>query len=153
MRDYCASWSSSHLQYLCFVLWHGRCSTGCPSIQQCTAEIASHFLLPSILAEIVNLVNNLANDTSVKAFEKRRWVVFARYKIIDAFDHILKLELQLQTIIESLGFFLLSLYIFHFNVFLCFLNFVAVLHLETYLCHSLWSRTSATLPAPQGASF
>nr|XP_046248822.1 KICSTOR complex protein SZT2 isoform X2 [Scatophagus argus] len=43
---------------------------GCPSIQQCTAEIASHFLLPSILAEIVNLVSSLASDTAVKAFEK-----------------------------------------------------------------------------------
>ncbi|XP_039985268.1 KICSTOR complex protein SZT2 isoform X7 [Xiphias gladius] len=43
---------------------------GCPSIQQCTAEFASHFLLPSILAEIVNLVSSLASDTTVKAFEK-----------------------------------------------------------------------------------
>ncbi|KAK5869415.1 hypothetical protein PBY51_024133 [Eleginops maclovinus] len=43
---------------------------GCPSIQQCTADVASHFLLPSILAEIVNLVSSLANDTTVKAFEK-----------------------------------------------------------------------------------
>ncbi|XP_032381667.1 KICSTOR complex protein SZT2 isoform X2 [Etheostoma spectabile] len=43
---------------------------GCPSIQQCTAEMASHFLLPSILAEIVNLVSSLASDTTVKAFEK-----------------------------------------------------------------------------------
>ncbi|XP_034562983.1 KICSTOR complex protein SZT2 [Notolabrus celidotus] len=43
----------------------------CPSIQQCTAEIASHFLLPSVLAEIVTLVSSLASDTTVKAFEKR----------------------------------------------------------------------------------
>ncbi|XP_067370627.1 KICSTOR complex protein SZT2 isoform X3 [Channa argus] len=43
---------------------------GCPSIQQCTAEIASHFLLPSILAEVVSLVSSLASDTTVKAFEK-----------------------------------------------------------------------------------
>ncbi|XP_023249147.1 KICSTOR complex protein SZT2 [Seriola lalandi dorsalis] len=43
---------------------------GCPSIQQCTAEIASHFLLPSILAEIGSLVSSLASDTAVKAFEK-----------------------------------------------------------------------------------
>ncbi|XP_041861304.1 KICSTOR complex protein SZT2 isoform X2 [Melanotaenia boesemani] len=43
---------------------------GCPSIQQCMAEIASHFLLPSILVEIVNLVSSLASDTTVKAFEK-----------------------------------------------------------------------------------
>uniref|UniRef100_A0A3Q3WHT0 SZT2 subunit of KICSTOR complex n=1 Tax=Mola mola TaxID=94237 RepID=A0A3Q3WHT0_MOLML len=45
---------------------------GCPSIQQCTAEIASQFLLPSILAEIVNLVSLLASDTTVKVFEKTR---------------------------------------------------------------------------------
>ncbi|XP_071387127.1 KICSTOR complex protein SZT2 [Centroberyx affinis] len=43
---------------------------GCPSIQQCTAEIASQFLLPSILTEIVNLVSSLASDTTVKVFEK-----------------------------------------------------------------------------------
>ncbi|XP_028301054.1 KICSTOR complex protein SZT2 isoform X3 [Gouania willdenowi] len=43
---------------------------GCPSIQQCTAEIASHFLLPSVLAEMVNLVSSMASDTSVKAFER-----------------------------------------------------------------------------------
>ncbi|XP_036969602.1 KICSTOR complex protein SZT2 isoform X3 [Acanthopagrus latus] len=44
---------------------------GCPSIQQCTAEIASHFLLPSILSEIVHLVTFLASDTTVKVFEKK----------------------------------------------------------------------------------
>ncbi|KAM8874562.1 KICSTOR complex protein SZT2 isoform 2-T2 [Spinachia spinachia] len=43
---------------------------GCPSIQQCTTEMASHFLLPSILVEIVGLVNSLACDTTVKVFEK-----------------------------------------------------------------------------------
>ncbi|KAM4548799.1 KICSTOR complex protein SZT2 isoform 3-T3 [Odontesthes bonariensis] len=43
---------------------------GCPSIQQCMAEVASHFLLPSILVEIVSLVSSLASDTTVKAFEK-----------------------------------------------------------------------------------
>ncbi|KAM3619466.1 uncharacterized protein V6R79_008697 [Siganus canaliculatus] len=43
---------------------------GCPSIQQCTATIASHFLLPSILPEIVNLVTSLASDTTVKTFKK-----------------------------------------------------------------------------------
>nr|XP_043900372.1 KICSTOR complex protein SZT2 isoform X3 [Solea senegalensis] len=43
---------------------------GCPSIQQCTAEIASHFLLPSVLAEVVTLVTSLASDTTVKVFEK-----------------------------------------------------------------------------------
>ncbi|KAK2816008.1 hypothetical protein Q5P01_026475 [Channa striata] len=43
---------------------------GCPSIQQCTVEIASHFLLPSILSEVVSLVSSLASDTTVKAFEK-----------------------------------------------------------------------------------
>ncbi|XP_053717013.1 KICSTOR complex protein SZT2 isoform X1 [Synchiropus splendidus] len=43
---------------------------GCPSIQQCFAEVASNFLLPSVLAEIVKLVSSLAGDTTVKAFEK-----------------------------------------------------------------------------------
>uniref|UniRef100_A0A3Q2CCB1 SZT2 subunit of KICSTOR complex n=1 Tax=Cyprinodon variegatus TaxID=28743 RepID=A0A3Q2CCB1_CYPVA len=37
---------------------------GCPSIQQCTAGIASNFLLPSILTEISNLVSSLAADTT-----------------------------------------------------------------------------------------
>ncbi|XP_049584680.1 KICSTOR complex protein SZT2 isoform X10 [Syngnathus scovelli] len=45
---------------------------GCPSIQQCSAEVASHFLLPSILTELVNLVGSLAADTSVKVFAKTR---------------------------------------------------------------------------------
>ncbi|KAK6313897.1 hypothetical protein J4Q44_G00153560 [Coregonus suidteri] len=43
---------------------------GCPSIQQCTAEIASQFLLPPILTDIVNLVSSLASDTTVKVFER-----------------------------------------------------------------------------------
>ncbi|XP_077389391.1 SZT2 subunit of KICSTOR complex isoform X4 [Festucalex cinctus] len=43
---------------------------GCPSIQQCSADVASHFLLPSILAELVNLVASLAADTGVKVFVK-----------------------------------------------------------------------------------
>uniref|UniRef100_A0A3B4EWT8 SZT2 subunit of KICSTOR complex n=1 Tax=Pundamilia nyererei TaxID=303518 RepID=A0A3B4EWT8_9CICH len=43
---------------------------GCPSIQQCTTKTASHFLLPSILAEIVSLVSSLAADTTVKTFRK-----------------------------------------------------------------------------------
>uniref|UniRef100_A0A3P9LW10 SZT2 subunit of KICSTOR complex n=1 Tax=Oryzias latipes TaxID=8090 RepID=A0A3P9LW10_ORYLA len=43
---------------------------GCPSIQQCTAEMASNFLLPSLLSEVVNLVSSLASDTTVKVFEK-----------------------------------------------------------------------------------
>ncbi|XP_035987532.1 KICSTOR complex protein SZT2 isoform X4 [Fundulus heteroclitus] len=43
---------------------------GCPSIQQCTTEIASNFLLPSILTEISNLVSSLASDTTVKSFER-----------------------------------------------------------------------------------
>ncbi|XP_068174550.1 KICSTOR complex protein SZT2 isoform X2 [Antennarius striatus] len=41
---------------------------GCPSVQQCTVDMASHFLLPSVLVEIVNLVSSLASDTSVRAF-------------------------------------------------------------------------------------
>ncbi|KAM3876225.1 KICSTOR complex protein SZT2 [Diretmus argenteus] len=43
---------------------------GCPSIQQCTVEIAAQFLLPSILTEIAGLVSSLASDTTVKVFEK-----------------------------------------------------------------------------------
>ncbi|KAM9384552.1 KICSTOR complex protein SZT2 isoform 2-T2 [Pholidichthys leucotaenia] len=43
---------------------------GCPSIQQCSAEIAAHFLQPSILVEIVGLVGSLASDTAVKTFAK-----------------------------------------------------------------------------------
>lgn len=68
---------SFRLLTLCFCFfsfWHGCWLIGCPSIQQCSSEIASQFLLPSILAEIVNLVSSLASDTTVKAFEKRRWV-------------------------------------------------------------------------------
>ncbi|XP_051567300.1 KICSTOR complex protein SZT2 isoform X3 [Myxocyprinus asiaticus] len=42
----------------------------CPSVQHCAAEISHHFLLPSILTEIVNLVSSLANDTTVKVFER-----------------------------------------------------------------------------------
>ncbi|XP_067324031.1 KICSTOR complex protein SZT2 isoform X1 [Anolis sagrei] len=43
---------------------------GCPSVQHCATESVSRFLLPSIMLEIVNLVTTLANDTSVKVFEK-----------------------------------------------------------------------------------
>ncbi|XP_008944088.1 PREDICTED: protein SZT2-like, partial [Merops nubicus] len=43
---------------------------GCPSVQQCSAEIVSRFLLPSILVEVVNLVTALASDTTVKVFER-----------------------------------------------------------------------------------
>ncbi|KAK7922321.1 hypothetical protein WMY93_009223 [Mugilogobius chulae] len=43
---------------------------GCPSIQQSTAELASYFLLPSLLAEIIGLVNSLASDTAVKPFQR-----------------------------------------------------------------------------------
>ncbi|XP_062853204.1 KICSTOR complex protein SZT2 [Trichomycterus rosablanca] len=43
---------------------------GCPSVQHCTAEISSLFLLPSIVTEVVNLVASLAPDTSVKVFER-----------------------------------------------------------------------------------
>nr|XP_061790319.1 KICSTOR complex protein SZT2-like [Nerophis lumbriciformis] len=41
---------------------------GCPSVQQCSADVASHFLLPSVLTELVNLVTSLAGDTAVKVF-------------------------------------------------------------------------------------
>uniref|UniRef100_A0AAR2L548 SZT2 subunit of KICSTOR complex n=1 Tax=Pygocentrus nattereri TaxID=42514 RepID=A0AAR2L548_PYGNA len=42
---------------------------GCPSIQHCTAEISSLFLLPSIVMEVMHLVMSLAPDTTVKIFE------------------------------------------------------------------------------------
>ncbi|KAL8178837.1 UNVERIFIED_CONTAM: hypothetical protein K2H54_057134 [Gekko kuhli] len=43
---------------------------GCPSVQQCALESVSRFLLPSILLEVVSLITTLANDTSVKVFER-----------------------------------------------------------------------------------
>ncbi|XP_048353115.1 KICSTOR complex protein SZT2 isoform X1 [Sphaerodactylus townsendi] len=43
---------------------------GCPSVQQCSLECVSRFLLPSILLEVVSLVATLANDISVKVFER-----------------------------------------------------------------------------------
>ncbi|CAL8256033.1 unnamed protein product [Merluccius merluccius] len=58
-------------QFVCQPWMNFMAKLGCPSAQQCTAEIASHFLLPSVLMEIVNLVSSLANDTTVKVFEKQ----------------------------------------------------------------------------------
>lgn len=43
---------------------------GCPSVQQCSVEIVSRFLLSSILVEVVSLVTALASDTTVKVFEQ-----------------------------------------------------------------------------------
>ncbi|KAI4886625.1 hypothetical protein NFI96_012743, partial [Prochilodus magdalenae] len=43
---------------------------GCPSIQHCTAEISSLFLVPSIVTEVMHLVTSLAPDTTVKIFER-----------------------------------------------------------------------------------
>uniref|UniRef100_A0A8C3F5R6 SZT2 subunit of KICSTOR complex n=1 Tax=Chrysemys picta bellii TaxID=8478 RepID=A0A8C3F5R6_CHRPI len=42
---------------------------GCPSVQQCSVEIVSRFLLASILEEVVSLVTALASDTVVKVFQ------------------------------------------------------------------------------------
>ncbi|XP_051481757.1 KICSTOR complex protein SZT2 isoform X10 [Apus apus] len=56
---------------------------GCPSVQQCSAEIVSRFLLPSILVEVVSLVTALASDTTVKVFEQicyHRGTAFLPYK-------------------------------------------------------------------------
>ncbi|XP_056460489.1 KICSTOR complex protein SZT2 isoform X3 [Gadus chalcogrammus] len=58
-------------QFICQPWMTFMAQLGCTSVQQCTAEIASHFLLPSVLMEIVNLVSSLANDTTVKVFEKQ----------------------------------------------------------------------------------
>ncbi|XP_052454907.1 KICSTOR complex protein SZT2 isoform X6 [Carassius gibelio] len=57
-----------HSTYLPWVTFMNR--LGCPSIQHCSAEVSHHFLLPSILTEIVNLVSSLASDTAVKVFER-----------------------------------------------------------------------------------
>ncbi|XP_069498529.1 KICSTOR complex protein SZT2 isoform X3 [Ambystoma mexicanum] len=46
------------------------CQLGCPSIQQCSMEIVSRFLLAPILMEMEGLVTSLACDTSVKVFER-----------------------------------------------------------------------------------
>ncbi|XP_032650188.1 KICSTOR complex protein SZT2 isoform X1 [Chelonoidis abingdonii] len=43
---------------------------GCPSVQQCSVEIVSRFLLSSILEEVVSLVTALASDTTVKVFQQ-----------------------------------------------------------------------------------
>uniref|UniRef100_A0A8C9L0G8 SZT2 subunit of KICSTOR complex n=1 Tax=Serinus canaria TaxID=9135 RepID=A0A8C9L0G8_SERCA len=56
---------------------------GCPSVQQCSLEMVSRFLLSSILVEVVNLVTALASDTSVKVFEQicyHRGTAFMPYK-------------------------------------------------------------------------
>ncbi|KAM6327698.1 KICSTOR complex protein SZT2 isoform 8-T8 [Podargus strigoides] len=56
---------------------------GCPSVQQCSAEIVSRFLLSSILVEVVSLVTALASDTTVKVFEQicyHRGTAFLPYK-------------------------------------------------------------------------
>ncbi|XP_029004504.1 KICSTOR complex protein SZT2 isoform X3 [Betta splendens] len=69
------------LPWITFMAKHG-----CPSIQQCTADIASHFLLPSILAEIMSLVGSLASDTTVKAFGKTNCLqsgdVFIPFRVV-----------------------------------------------------------------------
>ncbi|XP_074859546.1 KICSTOR complex protein SZT2 isoform X5 [Carettochelys insculpta] len=43
---------------------------GCPSVQQCSVEIVSRFLLSSILEEVVSLVTALASDTTLKVFRQ-----------------------------------------------------------------------------------
>ncbi|XP_042661964.1 KICSTOR complex protein SZT2 isoform X2 [Tyto alba] len=56
---------------------------GCPSVQQCSVEIVSRFLLSSILVEVVSLVTALASDTTVKVFEQicyHRGTAFLPYK-------------------------------------------------------------------------
>ncbi|KAM8805626.1 KICSTOR complex protein SZT2 [Eudromia elegans] len=56
---------------------------GCPSVQQCSMDIVSRFLLSSILVEVVNLVTALASDTTVKVFERvccHRTTAFLPYK-------------------------------------------------------------------------
>lgn len=43
---------------------------GCPSIQLCSAQTVSRFLLSSVLTELFNIITSLASDTSVRVFEK-----------------------------------------------------------------------------------
>ncbi|KAG8431965.1 hypothetical protein GDO86_018743 [Hymenochirus boettgeri] len=43
---------------------------GCPSVQLCSTQIVSRFLLPSVLLELFNIITSLASDTSVRVFEK-----------------------------------------------------------------------------------
>ncbi|XP_063795396.1 KICSTOR complex protein SZT2 isoform X3 [Pseudophryne corroboree] len=43
---------------------------GCPSIQLCSAQTVSRFLLPSVLTELFNVITSLASDTNVRVFEK-----------------------------------------------------------------------------------
>ena len=72
--SWCRGFIFCKVMYLLPVISAPSLNTACPSIQQCTADIASHFLLPSILAELVSLVSTLASDTTVKVFERTRWV-------------------------------------------------------------------------------
>ncbi|KAM5148148.1 LOW QUALITY PROTEIN: KICSTOR complex protein SZT2 [Mantella aurantiaca] len=43
---------------------------GCPSVQLCSVQTISRFLLPSILTELFSIITSLASDTSVRVFEK-----------------------------------------------------------------------------------
>ncbi|XP_053324892.1 KICSTOR complex protein SZT2 [Spea bombifrons] len=43
---------------------------GCPSVQLCSAQTVSRFLLPSVLQELFSVITSLASDTSVRVFEK-----------------------------------------------------------------------------------
>lgn len=43
---------------------------GCPSIQLCSAQTVSRFLLSSVLTELFSIITSLASDTSVRVFEK-----------------------------------------------------------------------------------
>ncbi|KAM4722946.1 KICSTOR complex protein SZT2, partial [Rhinophrynus dorsalis] len=43
---------------------------GCPSVQLCSAQTVSRFLLPSVLLELFSTITSLASDTSVRVFEK-----------------------------------------------------------------------------------
>ncbi|KAM3915556.1 KICSTOR complex protein SZT2 isoform 2-T2 [Leptodactylus fuscus] len=43
---------------------------GCPSVQLCSAQTVSRFLLSSVLTELFSIITSLASDTSVRVFEK-----------------------------------------------------------------------------------
>lgn len=63
-----------HFCSSCF-LWYFVLFAGCPSVQQCAMESVSRFLVSPIMLEVVNIVTMLANDTTVKVFERVRWVL------------------------------------------------------------------------------
>ncbi|XP_075472186.1 KICSTOR complex protein SZT2 isoform X4 [Ascaphus truei] len=55
---------------VCLQWMNFMCKLGCPSVQLCSAQTVSRFLLPSVLLELFSIITSLASDTSVRVFEK-----------------------------------------------------------------------------------